>query len=88
MGRERFAVVPAQPFIDPDSRIMASLFWCEDMGPTRKDDDTLSDAETVRRREAALKRMLSTPPQPHKPLKAKLKKVRQKRAASAKRETA
>jgi hypothetical protein len=33
-----------------------------------KDDEPYSEAETVRRRDAALKRMLSTPPQPHKPL--------------------
>jgi hypothetical protein len=28
-------------------------------------DNVLSDAETVRRREGALKKMLSTPPRPH-----------------------
>jgi hypothetical protein len=28
--------------------------------------ETYSDKETVQRREAALKRMLATPPQPHK----------------------
>jgi hypothetical protein len=31
-------------------------------------DDQYSEAETVQRREAALKRMLSTPHKPHKPL--------------------
>jgi hypothetical protein len=34
----------------------------------RKDDEQYSEAETERRREAALKRMLSTPHKPHKPL--------------------
>jgi hypothetical protein len=32
-------------------------------------DETYSEEETVRRREAALKRMLSTPPKPHKEMK-------------------
>jgi hypothetical protein len=31
-----------------------------------KDDETYSEEETVRRREAALKRMLQTPHKPHK----------------------
>jgi len=31
-----------------------------------KDPETYSEAETVARREAALKRMLSTPPKRHK----------------------
>jgi hypothetical protein len=38
------------------------------------DSDTYSEQETVERREAALKRLLATPPQPHakaKPGKAK-----------------
>lgn len=30
-------------------------------------DDTYSEEETVKRREAALKRMLATPHKPHKP---------------------
>jgi hypothetical protein len=33
-----------------------------------KKDDRFSEAETVERREAALKRMLSTPHKPHKPI--------------------
>ena len=33
----------------------------------RKDDEHYSEEETVARREAALKRMLSTPHKPHKP---------------------
>jgi len=32
------------------------------------DEDAYSEAETIRRREAALKKMLSTPHQPHKPV--------------------
>jgi hypothetical protein len=32
-----------------------------------KDGDTYSEAETVARREAALKRMLATPHKPHRP---------------------
>jgi hypothetical protein len=34
-----------------------------------KTDETYSEEETVRRREAALKRMLTTPPKPHKEMK-------------------
>jgi len=41
-----------------------------------KDDETYSDAETERRREAALKRMLNTPHKPHDPLKSKSKPSR------------
>jgi hypothetical protein len=36
------------------------------MANTHKQDETYSEEETVRRREAALKRMLSTPHKPHK----------------------
>jgi hypothetical protein len=32
----------------------------------RRDDDTYSDAETERRANKVLKRMLATPPKPHK----------------------
>jgi hypothetical protein len=35
------------------------------MANTHKQDETYSEEETVRRREAALKRMLSTPHKPH-----------------------
>jgi hypothetical protein len=37
-------------------------------GPVIEANETYSSEETVARREAALKRMLSTPHQPHKPL--------------------
>ena len=33
------------------------------------DADAYSEEETVKRREAALKRMLQTPPKPHKEMK-------------------
>jgi len=46
-----------------------------------KDADQYSEAETARRADAALKRMLSTPHQPHKPLG---KKKRRKRKHAAK----
>ncbi len=36
-----------------------------------KDSDEYTDEETVRRRDAALKRMLETPPKPHKEMKRK-----------------
>jgi hypothetical protein len=34
-------------------------------------DETYSEEETVARREAALKRMLQTPPKPHKDIRKK-----------------
>jgi hypothetical protein len=34
----------------------------------KKTDEQYSEQEATERREAALKRMLSTPPKPHKPL--------------------
>ena len=33
-----------------------------------REDETYSEAETEARREAALKRMLATPPKPHQPI--------------------
>jgi hypothetical protein len=36
------------------------------MKKTNREEDAYSEAETVARREAALKRMLTTPPKPHK----------------------
>jgi hypothetical protein len=41
------------------------------MADTTLPKDTYSEAETAARAEAALKRMLATPPKPHKPLKEK-----------------
>lgn len=41
-------------------------------------DDTYSEAETVARREAALKRMLETPHKPHEPIKRKAKESQPK----------
>jgi hypothetical protein len=41
----------------------------------KKADETLSGDETVRRREAALKRMLATPHKPHKPIGSAKRKV-------------
>ncbi|HEX3664785.1 MAG TPA: hypothetical protein VHU23_06115 [Rhizomicrobium sp.] len=57
------------------------------------EDDAYSDAETVRRREDALKRMMSTPPERHAHLKAKratkaVKKGRPAKAFSALAEAA
>jgi hypothetical protein len=40
-------------------------------GTADKDDDTYSEAETVARREAALKRAFATPHKPHKASKVK-----------------
>lgn len=36
--------------------------------PGKPPDDQLSDAEIAERMERALRRMVSTPPQPHKPI--------------------
>jgi hypothetical protein len=52
-----------------------------------KDADHYSEEETERRREVALKRMLATPHQPHKPIgkKKATPKARKPSGASAKR---
>jgi hypothetical protein len=46
---------------------------------TDKADDKYSETETVKRREAALKRMLSTPHKPHRPLGKKRTKPNRKK---------
>ena len=46
-----------------------------------RDSDELSEAETARRREAAIKRMLATPHKPHAKPKGKKKKRSQKKNA-------
>jgi hypothetical protein len=48
-------------------------------------DESYSEQETVRRADAALKRMLTTPHKPHKPL-GKKTKSRKKKATRATRE--
>jgi len=44
-----------------------------------KRTDQYSDRETVQRREAALKRMLSTPHKPHKPIGRRRPSLKDKR---------
>jgi hypothetical protein len=50
------------------------------MEDPKKDQRPYNDEETALRREATLKRMLSTPHKPHKPLKAKKRAVPKKPA--------
>jgi hypothetical protein len=47
----------------------------------KKSDEVFTPETTVARREAALKRMLSTPHKPHKPI-SKRKKVRDESASA------
>jgi hypothetical protein len=51
-------------------------------------DERYSESETVQRREAALKRMLATPHQPHKPGTKGAKRGRPKRVSASKPKTA
>jgi|GEM_PF-6078822 hypothetical protein len=49
---------------------------------TQPSDDALSEAETIRRREAAIKKMLATPPRPFT-AKAKKRPSPKKRKANS-----
>ena len=48
------------------------------MPSSQTDSETYSEAETVARREAALKRAFATPHRPHQPSKVKAKESRAK----------
>jgi len=54
------------------------------MADKQPDDDIYSDEEAARRRDAVIRRMIATPPRPHKPAGSKSKKVG-KRATKANR---
>jgi hypothetical protein len=51
------------------------------MSPAKESDEQFSEAETIRRREATLKRMLNTPHTPQKPLGKKRPKAKAKKAS-------
>ena len=54
---------------------------------SKRDDEIYSEQETVARREAALKRMLSTPHKPHKPLGKKKSATEKSKPKGANRAT-
>ncbi|MCB9955606.1 MAG: hypothetical protein H6848_06845 [Caulobacterales bacterium] len=51
---------------------------------TLKHSDKINEKETARRRDETIKRMLSTPPKPHAPLKSEKKPPKKKKAAKRK----
>jgi hypothetical protein len=51
-----------------------------------KQEDQYSDEETIARAEAALKRMLSTPPKPHSEMKIGKRKAKASTKATRKRD--
>jgi len=53
------------------------------MDDKRGDDESYSEAEAEKRREDALKRMLSTPHKPHKPLGKRKRKTTKRKAAKS-----
>jgi len=57
------------------------------MPQTPEDPEHYSEAETIRRREAALKRMMNTPHKPHSE-SAPIRKGKRKKAAKKSRKTA
>jgi len=63
-------------------RWLGLVFWIGASMGAKPSDDSYSETETVERREAALRRMLSTP---HKPHKAGKKKTRKSRVAKKSR---
>jgi hypothetical protein len=54
------------------------------VNPSKPSDNALSEQETVQRADAALKRMLNTPPKPHSEMKIgkRTSKTKQKKRSS------